>query len=180
MGLERFRSRACRFRTNGTGANSGGRMLCAPTAFRWTVGAAISRPQAFPLQGGRWHGEAVTDEGGFLKRGPHLGGSPKGLPCANSKPCVPFVGEGLAPPAVLRKRSSFCCRGDPRGRPVPGVCPSGTYAIGAHSVRPRAGLGPAPTRRMGPFLYLRRGGCPHPPEPSPLEKGRFPLSGGNG
>ena len=34
------------------------------------VGAAISRPQAFPLQGGRWHGEAVTDEGGFLKRAP--------------------------------------------------------------------------------------------------------------
>ena len=25
---------------------------------------------AFPLQGGRWHGEAVTDEGGFLKRAP--------------------------------------------------------------------------------------------------------------
>ena len=25
---------------------------------------------AFPLQGGRWHGEAVTDEGGFLKRVP--------------------------------------------------------------------------------------------------------------
>ena len=24
----------------------------------------------FPLQGGRWHGEAVTDEGGFLKRAP--------------------------------------------------------------------------------------------------------------
>ena len=82
------------------GANPGGRMLCAPTGFRWTVGAASSRPQAFPLQGGRWHGEAVTDEGGFLKRGPHLGGSPKGLPCANSKPCVPFVGEGLAPLTV--------------------------------------------------------------------------------
>ena len=26
---------------------------------------------AFPLQGGRWHGEAVTDEGGFLKRAPN-------------------------------------------------------------------------------------------------------------
>ena len=49
--LLRFRSRACRFRTNGTGANSGGRMLCAPTGFRWTVGAAISRPQAFPFRG---------------------------------------------------------------------------------------------------------------------------------
>ena len=51
LGLVRFRSRACRFRTNGTGANSGGRMLCAPTGFRWTVGAAISRPKAFPFRG---------------------------------------------------------------------------------------------------------------------------------
>ena len=47
-------------------------------------GGTPDRPQAFPLQGGRWHGEAVTDEGGFLKRGPHLGGSPKGLPYPNS------------------------------------------------------------------------------------------------
>ena len=43
------------------GANPGGRMLCAPTGFRWTVGAAISRPPEpspskgegrFPLIGG--------------------------------------------------------------------------------------------------------------------------------
>ena len=34
------------------GANPGGRMLCAPTGFRWTVGAAISRPpEPFPSKG---------------------------------------------------------------------------------------------------------------------------------
>ena len=36
-------------------------------------------------------------------------------------------------------------------------------AVGAHSVRPRAGLGPAPTQRQTRFPILRRGGCPHPP-----------------
>ena len=34
---------------------------------------------AFPLQGGRWHGEAVTDEGGFLKR------TPTGIPAIPRK-----------------------------------------------------------------------------------------------
>ena len=29
--------------------------------------------------------------------------------------------------------------------------------------RPRAGLGPAPTKGMEPSLHLCRGGCPHPP-----------------
>ena len=45
--------------------------------------------------------------------------------------------------------------------------------VGAHSVRPRAGLGPAPTREMGPSLYPRRGGCPHPPD---RWSGALPLS----
>ena len=36
-------------------------------------------------------------------------------------------------------------------------------AVGAHSVRPRAGLGPAPTQRQTRFPILRRGRCPHPP-----------------
>ena len=62
----RFHSRAWLCRANAPGPNPGGRMLCAPTGFRWTVGAAISRPQAFPLQGGRGHGKAVTDEGDLL------------------------------------------------------------------------------------------------------------------
>ena len=29
-------------------------------------GAASGRPPSLPLQGGRWHGEAVTDEGAGL------------------------------------------------------------------------------------------------------------------
>ena len=36
-------------------------------------------------------------------------------------------------------------------------------AVGAHSVCPRAGLGPAPTQRQTRFPILRRGRCPHPP-----------------
>ena len=40
----RFHSRAWLCRANAPGPNPGGRMLCAPTGFRWTVGAAISRP----------------------------------------------------------------------------------------------------------------------------------------
>ena len=74
------------------GANPGGRMLCAPTGFWWTVGAAISRPPEpspskgegrFPLSGGNvpkgqkgWggHGEAVTDEGALLDRNPYSNG----------------------------------------------------------------------------------------------------------
>ena len=74
------------------GANPGGRMLCAPTGFRWTVGAAISRPPEpspskgegrFPLSGGNvpkgqkgegGHGEAVTDEGALLDRNPYSNG----------------------------------------------------------------------------------------------------------
>ena len=72
------------------GANPGGRMLCAPTGFRWTVGAAISRPSLFPhgertippirgkcpegTKGVGGHGEAVTDEGALLDRNPYSNG----------------------------------------------------------------------------------------------------------
>ena len=72
------------------GANPGGRMLCAPTGFRWTVGAAISRPSLFPhgertippirgkcpegTKGVGGHGEAVTDEGALLARNPYSNG----------------------------------------------------------------------------------------------------------
>ena len=72
------------------GANPGGRMLCAHTGFRWTVGAAISRPSLPPDRGkddspyqgemsrrdkrGRGHGEAVTDEGALLDRNPYSNG----------------------------------------------------------------------------------------------------------
>ena len=72
------------------GANPGGHMLCAPTGFRWTVGAAISRPSLFPhgertippirgkcpegTKGVGGHGEAVTDEGALLDRNPYSNG----------------------------------------------------------------------------------------------------------
>ena len=48
------------------GANPGGRMLCAPTGFRWTVGAAISRPQAFPCgkDDSPYQGEMVEGQKG--------------------------------------------------------------------------------------------------------------------
>ncbi len=120
MGLVRFRSRACRFRTNAPGANSFGRMLCAPTGFRWTVGAAISRPQSLPPPRGKVPSECEADEGESIKknteiryapssvslaadsfplRGGSLGGRPKGLPYAK--------------PNLFR----FSRRGDPHGRP---------------------------------------------------------------
>ena len=178
MGLVRFRSRACRFRTNGTGANSGGRMLCAPTGFRRTVGAAISRPnafpfrgrcprrgrmrcaakgrlragpygkagefpvfcrggcphpparpgwagcivgaahwaarpQAFPPEGGRWHGEAVTDEGAYLNR------------------CIP-----AGAPRQVRKSKGAPRSG--RGIPFPKPSPGGSSPCGC---MPRPAIG---------------------------------------
>ena len=52
-----------------------------PECSRLFAGAALcSRPQAFPPEGGRWHGEAVTDEGAYLNRNLYPGGSPNGLP----------------------------------------------------------------------------------------------------
>ena len=61
-----------------------------PECSRLFEGAALcSRPQAFPPEGGRWHGEAVTDEGAYLNRNLYPGGSPKGLPYQGpqSPPC---------------------------------------------------------------------------------------------
>ena len=61
-----------------------------PECSRLFAGAALcSRPQAFPPEGGRWHGEAVTDEGAYLNRNLYPGGSPKGLPYPGpqSPPC---------------------------------------------------------------------------------------------
>ena len=51
--------------------DEGGFLKRAPTDFRWTVGAAISRPQAFPFRG-RWLAEGQTDEG----NGPSYAGGP--------------------------------------------------------------------------------------------------------
>ena len=71
--LLRFQNCAWLYRANAPGANPGGRPKGLPypitEEFFGTVGAAISRPKAFPLQGGRWLAEGQTDEGALLKGG---------------------------------------------------------------------------------------------------------------
>ena len=51
------------------------------------------------------------------------------------------------------------------------------FSVGAHSVRPRAGLGPAPTKRQTRFRIRRRGGPCGRPKAFPLQGGRW-LAGG--
>ena len=89
-----------------------------PECSRFFAGAALcSRPQAFPPQGGRWHGEAVTDEGAYLNRNLYPGGSPKGLPYPGPQ----------SPP--LSKGGREAAGGFPFPTPLPevppcaGVCP---------------------------------------------------------
>ena len=64
-------------------------------------------------------------------------------------------------------------KGEGFGRPIPlpsplgeGVTRSVTDEVSGQRP-PAAGLGPAPTRKMGPSLYPCRGGCPHPPAVPP-------------
>ena len=80
-----------------------------PECSRLFAGAALcSRPHAFPPEGGRWHGEAVTDEGAYLNRNLYPGGSPKGLPYPGpqSPPCQRGAakrrGDFLSPPLSQR------------------------------------------------------------------------------
>ena len=170
-----------------------------------------SPPKAFPL-GGRWHGEAVTDEGAMIERffvGPDaliglLDGSfrrvvspPAGgdllCPWRQSRqnapggrlrmsaprsyspyPRTPFTGVTpwtLCGPSGAQNQE---CLGAVPSGPTGGLCEEKlelvrfyfcawrcrTNAPGANPGR--AGLGPAPTRRMGPSLYLRRGGYQPP------------------
>ena len=84
-----------------------------PECSRLFAGAALcSRPQAFPPEGGRWHGEAVTDEGAYLKRNLYPGGSPKGLPYPGpqSPPCQRGArsGRGIPFPQPSPRGSSLC------------------------------------------------------------------------
>ena len=51
------------------------------------------------------------------------------------------------------------------------------FSVGAHSVRPRAGLGPAPTKRQTRFRIRRRGGPCGRPKAFPLEGGRWLAEG---
>ena len=84
-----------------------------PECSRLFAGAALcSRPQAFPPEGGRWHGEAVTDEGAYLNRNLYPGGSPKGLPYPGpqSPPCQRGArsGGGIPFPKPSPRGSSLC------------------------------------------------------------------------
>ena len=80
------------------------------------------------------------------------------------------VGEPLGTPAssvTLRVPPSPKGEGRGMGLPKPsplgeGVTRSVTDEVSGQRP-PAAGLGPAPTRKMGPSLYPCRGGCPHPP-----------------
>ena len=73
----RFHNCAWVCQADGTGSVDGGRPkglpYPIPEKFLRTVGAAISRPQAFP-RGGRWLAEGQADEGGLRNgRGPSAG-----------------------------------------------------------------------------------------------------------
>ena len=64
-----------------------------PEDFSLSVGAAISCPQAFPLEGGRWLAEGQTDEGDVLN--------------ARIPGKSPRAGLGPAPAAFIEQVSAF-------------------------------------------------------------------------
>ena len=77
LGLQKFRlvrSRWCAwlYRANAPGTNPGGPVWDRPLREQRghshirRRGGSKTRPKAFPLPGGRWHGVAVTDEGDLL------------------------------------------------------------------------------------------------------------------
>ena len=110
-----------------------------PECSRLFAGAALcSRPQAFPPEGGRWHGEAVTDEGAYLNRNLYPGGSPKGLPYPGPQ----------SPP--LSKGGREAAGGFPFLNPLPEVPP---YA-GVCPPCNRANVKKTPPR----WINFRRGG----------------------
>ena len=106
-------------------------MICAPTGFRWTVGAAISRPKAFSLLGRRCRAYArrMRVGAGMAKALQRAGQCPAptkgekrfyirrrgGCPHPPALEGTPFVGHGLpdAPFRLPAKRR----RGGTLGRP---------------------------------------------------------------
>ena len=77
------------------------------------VGAAISRPQAFPLQGGRCPQRGRMRVPSWLARPP--AGGPKAPPTPPRKGFLKNVGEGLAPPAGRSGTGPYERRGRLRG-----------------------------------------------------------------
>ena len=121
-------------------------------------GDPCGRP-CLPPPRGRWHGEAVTDEGGFLKRAPT--GFRWTVGTAISRPKA-FPWGADSPYQGMMSRSD---RGDRDRCPRRGRM-RGT-ALVMWAVRfPRAGLGPALTANQGRFRFCRRGGSKtRPPIP---------------
>ena len=139
-----------------------------PECSRLFAGAALcSRPQAFPPEGGRWHGEAVTDEGAYLNRNLYPGGSPKGLPYPGpqSPPCQRGArsGRGIPFPQPSPRGSSLCgCvpalqSGERQKNPLRGGAISAAEGVSAYQENQPAVK--SQTRRSccssrGEFFYL--------------------------
>ena len=172
LSLVRFRFCAWLCRTNASGPSP-------------TVGAALAAARKpSPLKG----------EGGW----------PKARRMTAARKPSPLKGEGGWPKArrmrVLSRKVALRARESPSRYPSPAKVPpcqkggakrrgdslsqrSFTacfffFSVGAHSVRPRAGLGPAPTKRQTRFRIRRRGGpCAAARKPSPLKgEGGWPKA----
>ena len=92
-------------------------------------------PKAFPPPGGRWHGEAVTDEGAFFRQSDSIARAGLEItPAAHRRPGT--GGRGQAPPPTKTGRSTHPAGPDARIGPHP-------HGRRAHSVRPCAGTGAA-------------------------------------
>ena len=109
---------------------------------------------AFPLQGGRWHGEAVTDEGGFLKH------TPTGFRWT--------VGAAFGRPQAFPFRGRCPQRGRMRGTALimqavrfPRAAEGGGPYRWGHLMPRRAAARTAPTQAKDRFQLTCRGGaCP--------------------
>ena len=122
-------------------------------------GGPCGRPQAFPLPGGRWHGEAVTDEGNRqifpfpISRPPGEGAPVRTL--GRMRGTVPVMravystrrGGTLGRPSPL---GSDACRVRLPGRAVP-------VAHRTPQGRPlRSSIGPSPIQRKDGWSLTRR------------------------
>ena len=141
---------------------------------------------AFPLQGGRWHGEAVTDEGGFLKRAPYW----FPVDCRGGPVCPPRSyrapsHQGAHIGAPLRAFRQFPAKtgaafGRPQAFPFRGRCRAyarrmrGTAPV-IRAVRfPRAAEGGGPYGKIRPLFGFRpRAAARAAPVFDRTDRGRF-------
>ena len=179
-------------------------MICAPTGFRWTVGAAISRPKAFSLLGRRCRAYArrMRVGAGMAKALQRAGQCPAptkgekrfyirrrgGCPHPPALEGTPFVGHGLpdAPFRLPAKRRRGGTLGRPRMRrsayPQNGVGAAHWAARRPQRRNPqrKENVTPSPARLRG-SKYTGRRGCPEaapgsaPPAPNPGRTGDWPA-----